>query len=428
MTIKRIFSFNRAAVILMALFMLFTAAGCTEGGSKDKTAAPDRTSKPANTDGSSPAETDAPTDKPTDEPEATPLPAGADGKVAFYQLAPEEKSLMMSYVIKTPNGKIVVIDGGIDGHGLDKAPYLPAAIRAILGLQDGEYFEVEAWFLSHHHKDHFNELAKMLTAYKESDNYKINNFYFSFPEFGTEWKSSAGDKDHDMEKGLVLRNAFDHYYGIVKFEGVKGADIPPATEAEIENTEHYYYKAINGAVINDENIEKGLSIDVDGVSFRILQKWAKGNQVVNSTSTVIRMVYKDHSVLFLGDSYNDNAAKLLRNVGAENLKSEYVQMSHHGQGGPTKKFYTSIEAQDSIRLWPTPKWVWDVDKKGPYRTYETRAWMGLPEDFREFAEQGLDKTGKDIVTGLYTAFPAEPSSAASWTAEVLDVQRVAVWE
>ena len=37
--------------------------------------------------------------------------------VEMYALAPENQSLMQSYVVKTKNGKLIVMDGGIDGAG-----------------------------------------------------------------------------------------------------------------------------------------------------------------------------------------------------------------------------------------------------------------------------------------------------------------------
>ncbi|MBP5313019.1 MAG: MBL fold metallo-hydrolase [Clostridia bacterium] len=369
---------------------------------------------------------------PTAEPLPTPVNGvkAADGCVEIYQLAPESKSLMMSYVIKTGEGKICVIDGGIDGQGLDAKPYLPSAIRAILGLGQNDYFEVEAWFLTHHHKDHFFELAKMLRDYKESDNYVINNFYFAFPDIGVEWKSLAGDKDHDLEHGKILYEAFDHYYSIVPFKGIAGADIPESSWQKPEGAEYYYYKLINGCVINDENVDRegGLSINVDGLSFDILQKWNKTCQNVNSTSTVIKLSACSHGFLFLGDSYTDNATKLSKKYASnpEVLSDcEYIQMGHHGQNGPDRRFYNNVNAKDMIRLWPTPDWVWNVDKSGPYNTYQTRKWVGLPEDYRDFESGGYGETGRDIVTGLYKAFPADPAKVADWTPEVLAAQRVA---
>ncbi|MBQ7445354.1 MAG: MBL fold metallo-hydrolase [Clostridia bacterium] len=372
----------------------------------------------------------------TVEPLSTPVngPSSANGKVEVYQLAPEKNSLMMSYVIKTKEGKIIVIDGGIDGEGLDASPYLPAAIRAILGLGQNDRFEIDAWFLTHHHKDHFWELAKMLKDYKESDNYVINNFYFAFPEIGVEWKSSAGDKDHDLEHAKVLYAAFDHYYSVVPFKGIEGADIPESDWKKPEGSENYYYNIINGCVINDENLAKegGLALEIDGLRFEILQKWEKKCQNVNSTSTVIKMSYGGaHGFLFLGDSYTDNATRLMKKY-AEDPEvlsgCEYIQMGHHGQNGPDKKFYKTVQAENMIRLWPIPAWVWNVDKSGPYNTYQTRKWVGLPEDYREFEAEGLDKTGRDFVTGLYTAFPADPTSVESWNEDVLNAQRVTSFE
>ena len=157
------------------------------------------------------------------------------GGVELYQLAPEPDSLMMSYVIVTPNRKVIVIDGGIDGRGMNEPPYLPSAIRAILGLEEGEYFEVEAWFLSHGHWDHFYELAKMLSAYNENSNYRINNFYFDFPEYGVEWKTNGGDGDYNIKELRVLKRGMRKYYRLVPFAGINGADIPEDQWAEPED-------------------------------------------------------------------------------------------------------------------------------------------------------------------------------------------------
>ena len=154
------------------------------------------------------------------------------GTVELYQLAPENQSLMESYVIKTPNGKLIVIDGGIAGAGLNEDPYLPAALRAIAGVGEGEYFEVEAWFLSHAHSDHYHELSKMLNEYNEESNYKINNFYFDFPRFGEEgviWKlSEAGQAQLDE-----LTEGLENYAEV--------------NDIDVDET---FYDDLNGAVVN----------------------------------------------------------------------------------------------------------------------------------------------------------------------------------
>ena len=375
-------------------------------------------------------ETEIPPEPETDpaeepEPEQTPEEEEVPGTVELYQLAPESQSLMMSYVVVTPNRKIVVIDGGIDGAGMNAPPYLPSAIRAILGLGEGEYFEIEAWFLSHIHWDHYYELAKMLKKYKETDNYKINNIYFDFPEYGVEWRSSAGDSDYDQPTLDVLINGMDKYYGMMGFDGLDGADIPEERRTAPEGSKGYYYNLLNGAVINEERIAEGLTLTVDGVDFNILMTWWKGAQSINSTSVIIKMEYGGKSVLFLGDCASDEGRRLIETVGAETVRSDYVQMGHHGQGGPDEPFYKKIGAKDSIRLWPTPDWVWT--NANSYAIGKTRSWMGLPYEAKDFRSEGCFDTGTDFVAGCYEHYPKRSVKVDSWTEEVLNDQRVAVF-
>ena len=190
--------------LVISSLMLLTA--CT--GALSETAETE-SAEPAYTDNQI-TETETETEETTEEETAEPEPEQT-GTVKLYQLVPETSSLMMSYVIITPDSKVVVIDGGIDGTGVESKTYLQAAIRAILGLDEDGYFEVEAWFLSHEHRDHYYELAKMLNEYNENSNYKINNFYFDFPDIGVEWDSAGGTGDYDVERLAKLKKGFDNY-------------------------------------------------------------------------------------------------------------------------------------------------------------------------------------------------------------------------
>lgn len=360
------------------------------------------------------------------ETETEAEPQDPAGKVEVYQFAPENSSLMMSYVIITPNKKVVVIDGGIDGTGAEAKPYIHNAIRAALGIGENDYFEVEAWFLSHEHRDHYYELAKLLNAYTAESNYKINNFYFDFPNIGVEWKSAAGASDHDVERFNKLKKGFDNYYSINEFTGIKGADIPEDKFKAPEGAEYYYYDLINRAVISEAAVEKGLTISVDGVDFEVLMTWWKEAKYVNSTSVILRMTYKEHSILFLGDAAVDAGKRLLTMYPAERIKSEYVQMGHHGQGGPDKAFYDAIDTKNSKRLWPTPQWVWN--NHTTYAIGDTRSWLDLPVDATEFKKQRLHDTGMDFVAGCYKRYASKGESFSKWTEKVLAAQRVAVFE
>ena len=304
-------------------------------------------------------------------------------KTEIYQLAPHSGILMEGYVIKTPNDKIVVIDGGHEIY-MEK-PYLPSAIRAILGLNEGDFFEIEAWFISHGHSDHYGEMSMMLRNYDANSNYKINNIYFDIPDF-----IAAGfdESDYDLEKFTTLKNGLNTY---AKVNGIDCGDS--------------YYDYLNGRVVNAEAVEKGLSFTIDGVKFDILQTWSPEDDQVNGNSMVIKVYPQSpngRNCLFLNDVSIVSGARLLKTYGAA-LKSDIVQMAHHGQAGADKDVYDTIDAK--TRLWPIPFWVWENEET--YKIGEVRAWVGVDMN---------NVTEADVVSCMYKAYPEVYDSVDSWKA------------
>ena len=382
--------------LLIALLLMLTCTllfACT----KDTPTTPE-TGTANGTDGTQPSATEPPATEPSDQTtdaETVPSPEETTAAetetaeptpVALYQLVPEKNSLMQSYVIKTANGKLIVIDGGIDGEGKDRAPYMPAALRAIAGVGEGEYFEVEAWFLSHAHKDHIYELSKMMRDYTADSNYKINNIYFDFPEFGS---AEYAGQNADMEASQIKEN-------INKYGEVIGATVKEGST---------YYDDLNGAVINSEAVAKGLSFEIDGVKIEVLQTWdpADGTSNVNDTSIVLRFTIGEQTVLFLNDLGSIGGRRLLATYG-DKLKSDIVQMAHHGQAGVNKDVYDAIDAD--VHLWPTPIWVWN-NANHTYQIDEVREWL--------YGETFLTSSEYDIVSCLYKVYPGSGATQVrSW--------------
>ena len=312
--------------------------------------------------------------------------------VEVYQLAPDSNQLMQSYVIRTTNGKLIVIDGG--GNVDDSVPaYLPSALRAIAGVEAGEYFELDAWFISHAHNDHYYELAKMLNAYTATSNYKIKQFYFDIPPFNTdEFPYSDGEASYLAK----LKTGLDNYASV--------NNIPVA-----ENST--YYDTVNSSVINPTSVAQGLSITIDDVRFDVLQTWEKsrgGN--ANNQGIILKMYACEQTILFLQDS-KVAAGNALLNNSADQLKSDIVQTAHHGQDAVTQDVYKAISAE--VNLWPTPRWVWNNTTS--YTIGETRKWLN-GTDFSTANK-------RNIVACLYEKYPSDPTSIDDWN-KVKDCMKI----
>lgn len=302
-------------------------------------------------------------------------------KIEIYQPTSDAGILMQAHVIKTPNDKIIVIDGGNEIY-LDK-PYLPSVIRAILGLNDGDYFEVEAWFLSHGHSDHYGELSMMLRNYDENSNFKINNIYFDFPDFAT---SKFDEGDYDLNKLATLKSALNTYAKVNKIDCGDS-----------------YYDYLNSRIVNAESVANGLTFTIDGVNFDVLQTWDESDDQVNGNSMVIRVGAENKqskTCMFLTDTSVVSGQRLLKTYG-DSLRSDIVQMAHHGQAGADKETYDTIGA--TVRLWPVPFWVWLNEED--YRIGEVRSWVGV---------DAQNVTENDLVSCLYVAYPDDYTSVEDW--------------
>lgn len=306
----------------------------------------------------------------------------------IYQIATDPNSLMQSYVIKTKKNKIIVIDGGIDGAGRDAPVFMPSAIRAILGLGQDDYFEIEAWFLSHEHSDHFYELAKMLCSY--DGGYKIKNFYFDFPDYSV---VPCTEKIED-KYFQTLVNGLEKY-GNACNNGVS-------------------FYSLNGSVINSETVEKGVAFDIDGIRIEVLQTWSKDlREDINNDALVLRVLEGEKSVLFLNDLGVKSGKRLLKKYG-DRLKSTVVQMAHHGQNGVGEEIYKAVDAK--IRLWPIPIWVWQrVDL---FATGQTRSWLNGGEDYT------LPKK-EDFVACFYPKYPTDVTLVSAWN-EVIEAMAIEI--
>ena len=158
-------------------------------------------------------------------------------------------------------------------------------------------------------------------------------------------------------------------------------------------------------LLNEEKIKPKVKtpalnekIQIDGMEVEILG--IRNPEITqnpgNEQSMVIKFNTGKTSILILGDTGEKSSEKLLKNQ-KEKLKSDIVQMSHHGQSGATKELYKEISPK--ICLWPSPDWLWNNDSgagenSGPWKTLETRKWMEELGVTKNYIEKDGDITIK----------------------------------
>jgi len=248
-------------------------------------------------------------------------------RFTLWQLPSQGTQQMMSYVMESEGGKVVVIDGGrvLDGN------YLKNFLAS-----HGNH--VDAWFITHTHSDHVGALSWVL--HNPAD-LVIDNIYASFPP--ADWMEDFYDADA-MDSFETFTNALA--VAGKSYTGVGSGDVFDIDEIHIEI----------------------LSVENTNIT----------DNAVNNSSMMMRVSDPAKSVLFAGDLGDLAGDYLLGVVDHQKLKADYVQMAHHGQAGVGENFYQVV--QPDYCLWPTPLWLWNNDNgggydSGPWTTLETRQWM-----------------------------------------------------
>ncbi|OKZ56206.1 MAG: hypothetical protein BHV99_06285 [Clostridium sp. 26_21] len=246
--------------------------------------------------------------------------------VRLTQLQDNSSRQMMGYIMKTSTGKVIVIDGGLNEDE-------PNLVKHIQELGN----KVDIWFITHPHEDHASAIIKVI----EETDIPIEKIYYTMNDI--EWyKEYESKRAEEAEK----------FCNALQNERVKG---------------------------KTEEVTLNQIINIDFIKCEILgvKNPEITNNGFNNSSMVIKMNLPKSSILFLGDTGEESGDKLL-NTQKDKLKSDIVQVAHHGQSGAKESLYKEINPR--ICLWPTPEWLWNNDSgggkgSGPWTTLETRQWM-----------------------------------------------------
>lgn len=269
-----------------------------------------------------------------------------NGKTLLYQIT-ETSEFMMSFVLVTRNNNAIVIDGG-------RPEDMPLLKKYIGGRH------ISAWLLTHAHSDHISGLVDELTRNGGAD-LDIERIYYNFPPYD-EWMKLTAVTDYEYLKRELNET-------LPAFNAVK----PTVADKLCV-------------------VKQGDSITVDECRIDFIYSWHEGlyNNPMNDSSLVFKITAPNKTVLFLGDLGPDGGDVLFRES-RHLLKSDIVQMAHHGHMNVSMEVYAEIAPEAC--MWCAPDWLYGepvippylsdgerLRKNGRIRMYGvalTRKWMEL---------------------------------------------------
>lgn len=224
----------------------------------------------------------------------------------------------MSYVIRLTDGTFAIIDGGYNTEAEAKNLY---SILANNNPLTGKPV-VSAWFITHLHVDHYGVLSSFTNLYANDIN--VKGFYYNFPSelIGDISETNAASVENIMKrwKGATL---YSKIHSGMKM-GFAGATVEVL--ATHEDVKQSYYDGSSLAANGFEG---------DG----------------NNTSTVLRFNIANQKIMFLADAEFGVSYALTGTYTSSYLKSDIMQMAHHGFNDGVKP--DLVEAIDpDVVLWP----------------------------------------------------------------------------
>ena len=272
-----------------------------------------------------------------------------EGETALYQIDLDNRRIDcgMSYVYHLADGRFFILDGGYFTHGERERLY-----SLLRKLQPEGKLSIVGWFFSHAHQDHFGCFIEFILKYRNE--IEIDALYYTFPSLALDeaarWKQSdnATMREFDYTVAMVLPNV---------------KHIHPHT---------------------------GETFTIGSLDFEVLftheDIYPESVGAFNNTSTVLRITCKGQSILFLGDLQTTSCRKLEAMWG-DYLKSDIIQVAHHGFNGSTIETYSL--ASPSIALWPSCSYGYTNNCKR-----EVNAFIIEMESVKEHIIAGFMKTRK----------------------------------
>ena len=216
-------------------------------------------------------------------------------KVAEYDGEWQWKSSGMGYIFQANNGHFVIIDGGMDKEDPERI------INLLKEYSDDPV--VDLWIITHPHKDHCNALIFLSQNEDLKKQITINALCYNNPE------SFEERCDNDIK----IMDKLPEVFGC-KYYKPQSDDVIQVDDIKI----HFYFVWSDIYIMGDSN-DLSMIFDVGNDDFKV-------------------MITGDTAEYILDHICNKFADRL------HELKSDMVQLPHHGLDGGSDRFFAAVGA------------------------------------------------------------------------------------
>ena len=259
-----------------------------------------------------------------------------DSAITAVGLAPT--TIGMSYVVTLEDGSFILFDGGTGGQNVDDPVnylynLLKALYRDIYNAEPSSAnpIHLAAWVITHSHGDHYGNACTFMNRY--GNQVKLDYIVGNWPASNDAYIVNSGDNGYMGSEGRIA--------SLIQNTG--------ATYLKVHTGQKYYFANVE--------IEVMMTYE-DHNPFRIDNSNDANNVLRFSMYSTSQPTTDPVTVLWLGDSNRQQSRWMCAMYGSY-LKSDMVQLGHHGNVG------CDIELYDSAK----PTTIWMPNSLSSYKSY-----------------------------------------------------------
>lgn len=217
-------------------------------------------------------------------------------------------------IVNDTDDSLIIVDGGWGGDNTEQ-------VRKVINEHGGK---VDAWILTHYHKDHAEAFLYLIQDLKDI---KIKQIYVTdltpevFSEVAQEWDNM---------------DTYEAYMFLTKdFKNIK--------------------KLYAGDTVTVGNLKIDVLSAMSDELIDILGGKVQESDIPNNCSVIFKVCGNEDSMLFLGDAHSPALGEWLISTYGDELRSTYVQAGHHGGNSFPTSFYDAVSPR--VMFFDSPEWL-----------------------------------------------------------------------